>query len=113
MFSDGVVKFDQVITVPLKTDAHLIVVAVGEDRDLKTGYGTSDQARLKPMAYHAPIYVDADGNGFKANGDTLGFDIPVAKMTPDVVRAKLGLEPEPPTSPAQPVDAAKGTQGAK
>jgi len=95
MFTDGVVKFDQTITVPLKSDAHIIVVAVGEDRNLSTGYGSSDQARLRPMAYHAPIYVDVDGGGFKANGDTLGFDIPVAKMTPDVVRQKLGLEPEP------------------
>jgi hypothetical protein len=111
MFSDGVVKFDQVITVPLKSDAHLIVVAVGEDQNLKTGYGTSDQARLRPMAYHTPIYVDTDGGGFKPNGDTLGFDIPVAKMTPDVVRAKLGLEPE--AAPAPGPVPAKGGQGAK
>ena len=99
MFSDGVVKFDQVITVPLKGDAHIIVVVLDEDGNLKTGYGTSDQSRLRPMAYHTPFYVDTDGNGFKANGDTLGFDVPVAKMTPDAVRAKLGLTPEPPTPP--------------
>jgi hypothetical protein len=95
MFSDGVVKFDQTITVPLKTDGHIIVVVLDEDHTLKTGYGTSDQARLHPMAYHAPIYVDVDGDGFKPNGDTLGFDIPVAKMTPDAVRAKLGIAPAP------------------
>lgn len=96
MFADGVVKFDQTITVPLQSDAHLIVVVLDEDSNLKTGYGTSDQARLRPMAYHTPIYVDVDGGGFKANGDTLGFDVPVAKMTPDVVRQKLGLPSEPP-----------------
>lgn len=95
MFADGVVKFDQTITVPLKGDAHIIVVALEEEGNLDTGYGTSDQGRMRPMAYHTPIYVDTDGDGFKANGDTLGFDIPVAKMTPDVVRAKLGLPPEP------------------
>jgi hypothetical protein len=95
MFSDGVVKFDQTITVPLKSDGHIIVVVLDENRTLKMGYGSSDQARLRPMAYHAPIYVDTDGDGFKPNGDTLGFDIPVAKMTPDVVRAKLGIAPEP------------------
>jgi hypothetical protein len=105
MFSDGVVKFDQTITVPLKTDGHIIVVVLDENRDLKTGYGSSDQSRLRPMAYHAPIYVDADGDGFKPNGDTLGFDIPVARMTPDVVRAKLGIAPES-ASPA-------GTSGSK
>ena len=95
MFKDGVVQFEQEITVPVKSDSHLIVVAVGEKADLKTGYGSSDQARLRPMAYHTPIYVDVDGNGFQANGDLLGFDIPVARMTPDVVRERLGLPPEP------------------
>jgi hypothetical protein len=88
MFADGVVKFDQAINVPLKGDAHLIVVALSENGDLKKGYGTSDQATMRPMAYHTPIYVDVDGNGFKANGDTLGFDLPVGKMTPDMVRGK-------------------------
>jgi hypothetical protein len=95
MFKDGVVQFEQTITVPLQKDAHLIVVAVKDDGDLKTGYGSSDQARLRPMAYHTPFYVDVDGNGFQANGDTLGFDIPVARMTVDTVREKLGLPPEP------------------
>jgi hypothetical protein len=94
MFKDGVVQFDQTITVPLQKDAHLIVVAVEDEGDLKTGYGSSDQARLRPMAYHTPIYVDVDGNGFQANGDTLGYDIPVARMTVDTVREKLGLPPE-------------------
>jgi len=95
MFQDGVVKFDQKFFVPLKTDAHLIVVATHETMTLKTGYGSSSQARMHPTAYHTPIYVDVDGNGFKANGDTLGFDIPVMKMTVDQVREKLGLPPEP------------------
>jgi hypothetical protein len=54
------------------------------------------------MAYNTPIYVDVDGNGFKANGDTLGFELPVGKMTVDKVRAKLGLEPEPAVPPAPP-----------
>lgn len=89
MFHDDVVKFDETITVPLKEDAHLIVVATHESMTLEKGYGTSDQAKLHPMAYHTPIYVDVDDDGFKANGDTLGFDIPVAKMTPDAVREKL------------------------
>ena len=52
------------------------------------------------MAYHTPVYVDVDGDGFRANGDTLGFDIPVARMTADIVRAKLGLDPEPTPPPA-------------
>lgn len=96
MFGNGVVKFDQTIPVKLEKDAHLIVVALAENGNLQTGYGTSDQAKLRPMAYHTPIYVDVDGNGFKANGDTLGYELPVAKMTVDAVRKNLGLEPEPP-----------------
>lgn len=95
MFGDGVVKFDQTIFVKLDNDAHLIVVALAENGNLQTGYGTSDQARMRPMAYHTPIYVDVDGNGFKASGDTLGYELPVARMSVDKVREKLGLEPEP------------------
>ena len=91
MFGDGVVKFDQTINVPLKCDAHLIVVALHEEMTLKTGYGTSDQAAMHPMAYHTPFYVALNGDGFHANGDTLGYEIPVMKMTPDMVRKKLAL----------------------
>jgi hypothetical protein len=101
MFQDGVVKFDQKIFVPLKTDAHLIVVATDEHMTLKTGYGSSDQAKMNPVAYHAPIYVLVEGDHFKPNGDTLGFEIPVMKMTVDQVRGKLGLpeSAEPETVP--------------
>lgn len=87
MFQDGVVKFDQTIHVPLQKDAHLIVVAIDEDGDQKTCFGTSDYAKMRPCAYNNPIYVDADGNGFKPNGDTLGYDLPEMGMTPDKVKA--------------------------
>ena len=36
LFSDGVVKFDRTIPVSLSADAHLIVVAYGENFDLKS-----------------------------------------------------------------------------
>ncbi|MDG2124567.1 MAG: CehA/McbA family metallohydrolase, partial [Verrucomicrobiales bacterium] len=72
-FADGVVKFDRRIPVRLEGDSHLIVVALGEGHDLKTGYGTSPQAEMWPCAYHNPIFVDVGGDGFEANGDTLGF----------------------------------------
>ncbi|MES2594539.1 MAG: CehA/McbA family metallohydrolase [Verrucomicrobiota bacterium] len=87
MFQDGVVKFDQTIHVPLQHDAHLIVVAIDEDGDSKTCFGTSDYAKMRPCAYNNPIYVDADGSGFKPNGDTLGYDLPAMGMTPDKVKA--------------------------
>jgi hypothetical protein len=89
MFQDGVVKFEQIIHVPLQQDAHLIVVAIDEDGDSKVGYGTSDYAKMRPCAYNNPIYVDADGNGFKPNGDTLGYDLPTMGMTADKARALL------------------------
>lgn len=85
MFANGVVKFEQSLKVTLKEDSHLIVVAMGEGFDLKTGYGTSDQAQMQPCAYHNPIFVDVDGNGFRASGDTLGFPLPRKKMTPEQV----------------------------
>jgi hypothetical protein len=89
MFLDGVVKFEQTIHVPLQQDAHLIVVAIDEDGDSKIGFGTSDYAKMRPCAYNNPIYVDADGGGFKPNGDTLGYDLPTMGMTADKAKALL------------------------
>lgn len=106
MFKDGVVQFEETIRVPLQQDAHLIVVATSENATLKTGYGTSDYAKMRPMAYNNPIYVDADGNGWQPNGDTLGFDLPAGALNADKARAQLvraGLmEPEPPQSEPAP-----------
>ncbi len=67
----GAVRFQREIRVPLKRDAHLIVVATGEQSTLATGYGRSWQSEMNPIAYHNPIFVDVDGNGFQPNGDTL------------------------------------------
>ncbi|NNM28390.1 MAG: carboxypeptidase regulatory-like domain-containing protein [Akkermansiaceae bacterium] len=90
MFGDGVVKFEEVIEVPLEEDSHIIVVAIGEGFDLKTGYGTSRQSGMMPCAYNNPIFVDVDGGGFAANGDTLGYPLPVQGMTVDAVKALHG-----------------------
>ena len=89
MFQDGVVKFDQTLKIPLQQDAHLIVVALHETGNMKTGFGTSDYATMRPCAYNNPIYVDADGGGFKANGDTLDYDLPAMGATADKARAIL------------------------
>ncbi len=87
LFQDGVVKFDQKLRIPLQQDAHLIVVALDEDGDMKTGFGTSDYARMRPCAYNNPIYVDADGGGFTPNGDTLGYEIPGSGLNANQARA--------------------------
>jgi hypothetical protein len=89
MFSDGVVQFDQTIEVPLQEDAHLIVVATGEKQTMKKGYGTSDWGKMRPMAYNNPIYVDVDGNGWKPNGDNLGYDLPVGALNADKAKEQL------------------------
>lgn len=88
-FKDEVVKFDQLLTIELSHDAHLIVVAYGEELNLKTGYGNSGQGTNKPCAYHNPIFVDTNGDGFTPNGDTLGFPIPTAGMSVEQVKEKL------------------------
>ena len=92
MFTNDVVKFDQTLKLHLDQDAHLIVVAVGEKHTLVTGFGSSGQSKLQPIAYNNPIFVDVDGGGFQANGDTLGYDLPVGGLTVDDVKAKLPVE---------------------
>ncbi|MBI4603288.1 MAG: carboxypeptidase regulatory-like domain-containing protein [Planctomycetes bacterium] len=79
LFSDGTVKFEHKAPVALEEDAHLIVVAVGERFNLRTGYGKSTQAWWNPCAFTNPIYVDTDGHGFTPNGDTLGHPLPLGK----------------------------------
>lgn len=89
MFGQGVVQFDRTIHVPLQQDAHLIVVATSESETLRVGYGTSDYAKMRPMAYNNPIYVDIDGHGFTPNGDTLGYELPGMKIDADKAREQL------------------------
>lgn len=75
-FGTGTVKFDQRIALELTTDTHVIVVAAGEEKPLGEVMGP-DHARDMPIAISNPIFVDVDGGGFKANGDTLGAPLPV------------------------------------
>jgi hypothetical protein len=90
MFDTATVKFDQTLKLNLQQDAHLIVVAIGEKHTLATGFGSSAQSKLQPVAYNNPIFVDVDGSGFQPNGDTLGFDLPVGGLSVDDVKGKLG-----------------------
>jgi len=94
-FRDGVVRFEETLPIVLSQDAHIIVVAAGEKSDLSRGYGTSEQSKLRPCAYHNPIFIDVDGNGFQPNGDTLGFDLPAGGLTVEEARRILAREGQP------------------
>lgn len=90
MFKNGILKFDHTIRVPLSEDAHLIVIATHEERDLSLAYGSSDQAKLRPIAFNNPIFVDVDGGGFKANGDMLDYPLGVGKISLTEAKKMLG-----------------------
>lgn len=75
LFAAGVVNFDETVRVRLQQDAHLIVVATGDGTTIEQGWGLDPKARMRPVAFTNPIYVDVDGNGFRANGDTLGHPL--------------------------------------
>jgi len=89
LFADGVVRFEHDVSISLPGDAHLIVVAMGENSTLAKGFGTSPQSSIRPCAYHNPVFVDVDGRGFEANGDTLGYPLAVCGLTADEVRDLL------------------------
>jgi hypothetical protein len=91
MFADGIVRFDQTISVPLKEDANLIVAVTDTRATLQPWFGTSPQHALKPQAWTNPTYIDINGDGFKANGDTLGYDLPVTGMTVEQAERILQL----------------------
>src|SRR5262249_20971156 len=74
MFSNRTVVFDQSISVPLDRDAHLIVAAAGDGKQLGAVAGP-DHAQEMPCAVGNPIFVDVDGNGFEPNGDQLGLPL--------------------------------------
>jgi len=83
MFRAGVLRFDELVPVPLQRDEHLIVVATAENANLEKGWGRSPLGRMPPVAFTNPIYVDVDRNGFRANGDTLGHPLMTAAAQPD------------------------------
>jgi hypothetical protein len=71
--------FEREIPLKLTTDAHIIVVATGEKSQLGPFQGA--YAGQAPTAVSNPIFVDADGQGFAANKDTLGVPLPVSSKS--------------------------------
>jgi len=75
LFSNGVVKFAHAFPLRLERDAHVIVAAIGEGSKLGVVMGP-EHAEDRPVAVTNPMFVDAGGDGFVANGDLLGLPIP-------------------------------------
>jgi hypothetical protein len=75
-FTDKPLRFDHTVDLKLAKDAHVIVVAIGEQLELGEVMGPM-WGRHKPTAISNPIYVDVDGDGFKPNHDTLDAPLPV------------------------------------
>ena len=82
-FGSGVVKFERTIELELKTDEHLIVVAMGEHSGFGDVMGPAHKNR-RPTALNNPIFIDVDGDGFEPSGDPLGFPYPVKSGRPAV-----------------------------
>lgn len=76
LFRNGVVKFDEKLEIELPSDAHIIVATGGKDSKLGPVLGPF-WGNFPPAAIANPVYVDVDGGGFRANGDTLGHPLPV------------------------------------
>jgi hypothetical protein len=75
-FSDQTVRFEAQVPLKLATDTHVIVAAIGEEQTLGPVMGPNYGGNLPPVAVSNPIFLDADGGGFKPNGDLL--DVPIA-----------------------------------
>ncbi len=79
-FRDGVVKFESDIPIELTEDAHIIVAAIGEGLTLGRVMGPLWGGEKPPVAVSNPIFVDVNGDGFKANGDLLDVPLPISGM---------------------------------
>lgn len=79
-FGSGVVKFEQELRLTLSGDTHVAVATLGEKTTLGHVMGPT-YGKWQPIAVSNPVFVDVDGGGFKPNGDTLGFPLPVKAGT--------------------------------
>ena len=81
LFGNGVVKFNAVLPLELKSEAHVIVAAIGEGLSLGRIMGPT-WGQKPPVAVANPIFVDVDGNGFKSNQDLLDLELPLGVPAP-------------------------------
>ncbi len=76
MFGKDVVKFERDVDIELTEDAHLIVLTGHRTQLIGDVMGPA-WGKQHPAALNNPIFVDIDGDGFKANKDTLDIPLPV------------------------------------
>ena len=77
-FRDDALQSERIVSLTLERDAHLIVVATGENETMAK-LSSGPFGKLRPIAVANPIFVDVDGGGFTANRDTLGLPLPDGK----------------------------------
>ena len=78
LFSGEPCVFEKDIPVSLTSDAHLIIVAYGKGETVGKVQG-GVMRNVPPIAMANPVFVDVDGNGFKANMDLLDSPMPTGK----------------------------------
>ncbi|WP_256009252.1 CehA/McbA family metallohydrolase [Desertivirga xinjiangensis] len=76
LFDEASGNFKHSFPLTLREDAHLIVLAYGENEIIGMVTG-GNMKRHMPMAISNPIFVDIDANGFKVNKDLLGEPLPL------------------------------------
>lgn len=76
MFGKDIVKFAHDVDIELTEDAHVIVLT-GHRTQLIGDVMGPMWGTQHPAALNNPVFVDIDGDGFKANKDTLDIPLPV------------------------------------
>jgi hypothetical protein len=87
LFRDQAERFAHQVELTFARDAHVIVVAIGEESELGEVMGPL-WGRQRPTAISNPIFVDPDANGFEANRDSLGHPLPVKGGQSGAVRGE-------------------------
>ena len=81
LFRTGTERFRHSVMLTIAEDSHVIVATLGEGLGLGPVVGP-DHAKDTPVAVTNPIFLDVDANGFQANGDRLGYEMPLPKEEP-------------------------------
>lgn len=79
LFKAEPLQFKHTFPLTLDKDANVIVVATGKIRSQNTQLTTEGRS-FPPIAVTNPLFIDANGDGFIPNKDTLGQPLPVATV---------------------------------